>query len=105
MTRREAAPGLACLGSVFRVGGPLLGFIALPLANEPIQITKDPPYCSIKNDRRVRTVRTSATIRVNSASSAPVGVRMVAVACSVRQAYFRKCSLAGGPGEKPKTPP
>ncbi len=31
------------LGSVFRVGGPLFGFIALPLANEPIQITKDPP--------------------------------------------------------------
>ena len=27
----------------FRVGGPLLGFIALPRANEPIQITKDPP--------------------------------------------------------------
>ena len=29
--------------SVFRVGGPFLGFIALPRANEPIQITKDPP--------------------------------------------------------------
>src|SRR3954451_15840544 len=41
MTRREAAPGLACLGSVVRVGGPLCGFIALPLAKEPIQITKD----------------------------------------------------------------
>jgi hypothetical protein len=66
---------------------------------------KPHPYCSIKNDRRVRTVRTSATIRVNSANSAPVGVRMVAVACSVRQAYFRRCSRAGGPGEKPKTPP
>ena len=26
---------------------------------------KTNPYCSIKNDRRVRTVRTSATIRVN----------------------------------------
>jgi len=63
------------------------------------------PCCSIKRDRRVRTVRTSATIRVNSASSAPVGVRMVAAACSFPKAYFRRCSLAGGPGEKPKTPP
>src|SRR3954471_16332833 len=43
MTRREAVPGLACLGSVVRVGGPLCGFIALPLANEPIQITTDLP--------------------------------------------------------------
>src|SRR3954449_11973074 len=46
MIRREAAPGLARLGSVVRVGGPLCGFrsggfITLPLANEPIQITKD----------------------------------------------------------------
>src|SRR3954468_2866213 len=41
MTRNEAVPGLARLGSVVRGGGPLCGFIALPLANEPIQITKD----------------------------------------------------------------
>src|SRR3954452_11858789 len=41
MTRKEAVPGLARLGSVVRVGGSLCGFIALLLANEPIQITKD----------------------------------------------------------------
>ena len=51
---KKAGSGLACLGLAVRVGSPLFGVGRVMLANQPIQLTKDPPPCLLSQPRHSR---------------------------------------------------